>query len=58
MAQAILNRVLEAIKTLEPEELRLVKLAVQSQLVQPGNEKPPAASVGENAWDVLDSCPA
>ena len=54
MAQATLNRVLEEIKKLGPEELRLVELAVQSQLVQPGNDKPPAASVGENAWDVLE----
>ena len=54
MAQATLNRVLEQIKMLEPEELHIVELAVQSQLVQPesGERSSPGARV--NAWDVLE----
>lgn len=50
MAQATLNRVLEEIKTLEPDELRLVELAVQSQL-EPANRE---SSAEPNAWDVLE----
>ena len=50
MAQATLNRVLEEIKTLEPNELRLVELAVQSQL-GPANKE---SSEEPNAWDALE----
>jgi hypothetical protein len=51
MAQATLNRVLEEIKTLEPDELRLVERAVQSQL-EPPNKEP--SSVEPSAWEVLE----
>jgi hypothetical protein len=54
MAQAILNRVLEEIKTLKPEELHVVELAVQSQLVQSDSGRPSAPTAVENAWDVLE----
>ncbi|HLK55230.1 MAG TPA: hypothetical protein VKU00_01620 [Chthonomonadaceae bacterium] len=50
MAQTTLTRVLEEIKTLAPEELRMVELAVQSQLNRPAND----SASPSNAWDVLE----
>jgi len=55
MAQATLKQVLEEIKTLAPEELRQVELAVQSQLERPIASAPDAVTVENNAWSVLDS---
>ena len=54
MAQAALDRVLEEIKTLKPDDLRLVEVAIQAQLVQPENGKPSGPIAEGNAWDVLE----
>jgi hypothetical protein len=54
MAQATLDRVLEEIKTLQPEELRKVGQAVQSQLVAPDIGGPSEPISDANAWDVLE----
>ena len=51
MAQAILNRVLEEIKTLEQDELRLVERAIQSQLETSNNKQAPSEA---NAWELLE----
>jgi hypothetical protein len=50
MANATLKHMLEEIKTLQPEELRLLGPAVQSQMAPGyGHE-----NTGANAWDVLE----
>lgn len=57
MTQAALTNILREIKTLEPEELRLVELAVQSQLRDSDNDglSVPPTPETENAWEILEA---